>query len=1019
MNNAQVVSVAFRQGIDERVDPKQAPPGTLTGLRNGVFTRQGEIAKRYGTLRLSEYDPALNLVSIARLFTRGDELCGVATDGYVYTYSEHLSRWIKHDLAPEWTATWSTAVDSSVGVCDPDIATYNGMAVVTWRSGIFSSVSGELYIAAYDLTTGATLINPTLVTSTAAKPHVIAESGVFIVGWQDLSVTPRKIRVCTVDPTTQTISAITDLLTDVAVGQNLVHTGFYGSVTYAEPSGWDMAGMGDGTVALVYARSAGAPWLRVVRFYTNFVPISAAAHTLYAAAQRPLTVSCAIWPGTTTLYIGFGNYASIATMDYRLAGFDMGGMVSLWDVGPGVGQSDMTPVSVCAIDASNAVYNYNRTSARVTSGGSVSSGLAVDGFPQSRQWVSGSRLYVGINAGQKFNLWTATPPSISNPSVMVAELPLSAYGVDAPAFPAAVVAPRMGTRRSLHASNVGQVSASDVWFPFSFARELGEQAQLPAMGLARMQKNDAQRTRAVNILGLAIVCGAVPWWFDGSTVGDVGFVGSIPTATSSATVGGLVASTTYLVGVVAQRRDRVGNLHRGPAYLTSVTLNAGNTSLDVTQRYYSVTSKQKAPGVFAGVHLADQLVVYLSASNGQILSRAASITNLATSGSATANLGSGSFGELLYTTGNRLEDQQAPGFVAMVAHKNRIFGISGDQRTVYFSKQTTDDASTFPGFNDALTFRIDDIGNLVALASHDSVLLVLGDDGVHYVEGDGPAPVVGASSDLSPRRINTTIGCADARSVVTYQDGTMYLGTDGRLYLVQRDLSVVPFGFPIEDTLAAYPVVTSAVAIEDQDQVRLTCNNAAGSAGVVLVWDYVARTWSRFDYWDTSGAGPNAPITSAVMWRGQYVFSFASGYVFKEDQTRYTDVDAWVTLQIETAWMSTTGPQGWQRVRRVQTLGDYRTAHGLTIEQAVDYSTTYQQTTTFAEANVAVNRAKVTVGLGAQNGMNPRCQAYRLRITDTAPAVSGTGEASRWSGFALEVIPRTGVARQGAASRKA
>lgn len=121
-------------------------------------------------------------------------------------------------------------------------------------------------------------------------------------------------------------------------------------------------------------------------------------------------------------------------------------------------------------------------------------------------------------------------------------------------------------------------------------------------------------------------------------------------------------------------------------------------------------------------------------------------------------------------------------------------------------------------------------------------------------------------------------------------------------------------------------------------------------------------------------------------------------------------------MVIETAWFG--GPTTWQRVRAVQTVGDYKSAHGFTVELSVDHSSSYLQTATFTEAEVLVNRGRATVRLGAQNGMNPRCKAMRIRITDTAPAVLGTGESTRWSGFALEILPAPGLSRHGAANAK-
>jgi hypothetical protein len=374
----------------------------------------------------------------------------------------------------------------------------------------------------------------------------------------------------------------------------------------------------------------------------------------------------------------------------------------------------------------------------------------------------------------------------------------------------------------------------------------------------------------------------------------------------------------------------------------------------------------------------------------------------------------------MYTSGGVLDDQHPPGFLHVCAHKNRLWGISGDRRTLWFSKSTQDDPRVFPGFNDALTLRVDDAGDLVALASLDTILIVLTDAAAFYVDGDGPGPT-GLSSDLTVRRIPTgSIGCATPRSVVVSPAGVHFLGTDGELYTITRQLELQPFGTSVQDTIAAFPTCTSAVLVDADGQVRFTFVDALAAHGVTLVFDYRAGAWSRFEHTDQLATVTQCPARDAALWRGVWVILTGSGRVYRENRATSLDFDTWVTLTIETAWISSGGLASWQRVRRVQPRAEYVSPHGLVLSIAVDDSASYTQTATFTTTHIDQSRDAVTVHVGSQNGTSPRCKAIRLKINDVAntSGTTGTGAGARFSGVSLEIVPMPDVSRHGARGAK-
>lgn len=1010
-----VVSVPFRAGMNEKVDPRQAPAGMLTLLRNGVFSREGEIQKRWGVSALSALPGG---VTASRLFVRGDDLCAIGSDGYVYSYNSVSGVWAQHDLAPEWSASWSYPVDMVGSVRTPAVAYYNGLVILAWASGWQTSAPGEVYVTVLDAATGARCMEVTKVTSAGMLPRLVTTSGgLCVLGWVDGAGTPADIKVVQVNLSTFAVGAATTLTTGDVAG--------YGS-TYG-PS-WDMDIAGVSTLAnAAYASTTVGQLFKVIQFSAVNFATGGAVATPYAGLLQFAGVSVSSWSGDDD-YMAYA-YDDGAT--YYSAVWQHSLAAEVLYTGPAVSATaPMHETGILMVEKNEYHVAFGaETVENIRAGALVGNVVVMDGAPVSKPFLSGSRLYC-LTAVQRLRDYNGTGGAFAQAdSVVLAELPLpNATGATLPALPAGNLGMRLFGEQFMCAPKAAQGASSSDFFLVSLVTTSASSNQMrQTMQLTRVQKDNRARWKAAPCLALSVLSGAVPTWFDGETVGDVGFCGSAP---SLAGAGGGTFAAPNVIGValVAERHDTQGILHRGPAYLASYTLVAAETSVAITAPYYIVTSKQKKRNAEAagGLAMAPYIAVHATDANGALYYRLSaepdfrSIVNnpVRATGTVThtGTLPSGTR-RLLYTTGGILDDVAPPAFRDVIVHRNRIWGVSGDLRTVWFSKAMSDNPQVFPGFNELLTLRVDDGGDIIALASHDAVLLILTSKGIFYVEGDGP-PATGLGSDLAPaRRANVDVGCLDPRSVVSSSLGTWFQGTDSRLYLLTRGMELQRIGAPVEDTLASYPVITSAVIVPAHDHVRFGCTTSAGTTGVTLVYDLPSGQWSRFEYHD--GVGALSASTSAVMWRGAYVFSTAGGVVCQESTTSHLDVSAqWVTLQIESAWITTAGAQAFQRVRRVQVLGTYIGAHGFTVEQSVDFKATYPQTTTFLEADTLINQDRATIHLGAQNGMNPRCAAYRIRITDTAPATLGTGEGARWSGIGLEIVPKAGLGRHGAAGAK-
>jgi hypothetical protein len=102
--------------------------------------------------------------------------------------------------------------------------------------------------------------------------------------------------------------------------------------------------------------------------------------------------------------------------------------------------------------------------------------------------------------------------------------------------------------------------------------------------------------------------------------------------------------------------------------------------------------------------------------------------------------------------------------------------------------------------------------------------------------------------------------------------------------------------------------------------------------------------------------------------------------------------------------------QGWQRVRRLRVLGQYFTAHGLTVTLDYDFRTVNEQhvwTDSQVLEVIDASSGIEQVRIGPAQG---KSQAIRVTLTTTAPTVGAlaSGQGGAFTGFALEILPKAG-----------
>lgn len=990
-----VVHIPFRKGMDEGVDPRQAEPGTLTLLKNGVFTRGGEVRKRYGMTSLGALDASGNGMKVRRVFTRGDSLCAIGTSSgtgkveKVYSYLESRGVWVPGQSTPEFMARWFTPTDSLANVANPDVAYISGLLVYTWRTGdITPTTAGQVYVSIIEAVSGTVLLAPYRLATTGLSPRIIESGTRCVVAWQDWATA--NLYAVHFDPLdfAGSVSAPASVS-----GAPLVGTGAFDM----SPSGTDRVAWAytlGGDVQVLHTSNvlavAGGPWNLGAPGVTSEIGTSSFGgeriHVTYNDAAGP-TRRFAVFNMGTGLLVG----------DAALA-------AALPGLGNGLG--GYTPNTCLAISASQAIVISGRVAAvrDASTGLAVGSSVVVDGPVVGRPFLAASGRYYCMVAVQRNDAAEAAPVA----SPMLVELPLpNTTGAALPCIAAGIVAPRMWGDAT-HVAHV-VTDGANYWGIVSTSLDVLAFGVITQHQTPVFCKFTPSRGRTVTILGgLCVTANATPWAFDGTSVLPVGFTVHGPNAAQTA-VGGLTALGSYIVTLVYERFDALGILHRSAPVFAAVTLTGANNSI-LTQRWYLSAS---GPGeVYIHHYITDNggTLSYLQS----VSPAGAPLVNNQTAGGYVAytfisNPYKEPYNKLLYTTGGVLPDNPPPGFTDICVHRDRVWGVAGDGRTLWFSKRMSDQPRIFPGFHETQTLQVE--GSVVGLASHEGMLLILCKNGLYILDGEGP-PATGYPTDYGPpRKVPSDVGGLTPDSVVTTASGTFFQGSDARIYRIHGAL-VGHVGKAVEDDILAYPVVTAAVLVEKRSQVRFTCMNAALTAGIVLVYDMAFNQWSRFEYHDRAVHG--------CYWRGKYVAVLGTEAYVEDEATFYDAVTNWVYLELVTAWISFTSPTGWQRVRRVEVLGEYRGPHKFYLELSCDYSASWLQSCLFDEAATLVNQGRVTAHVGSQSGMSPRNRAIRLRLRDDPRAyvVGETGEAVRWSGIGLDVLQQEGVARHGAAKAK-
>ncbi len=1034
----EVLQFQFR-GVEQGADPKALPPGTLLEAKNCAMDKARRLCKRAGTASLTKnIFGGSNVASGSRLLLTGDDTAQTNTET-AYVYAPPLAKWKSIDRPPSLMVTRRALVDTVRSAVSVDIAITGDYQITAYITAIAGSSSsdGSLYYRVDSVSTGQMVLGPTLVTATGAfSPRVLVNgAGTLVYIIYNGTTGNISCRLLTLS----TLAGSTSIIAGDGSG-----TGAFDAVIGTSASGE--------TLYLAYTDTT--PEMRIRSFVLS---------TLASVATQ--TEAATDWCGA--LCIAFGSLASRVTVafsdttDARIVSYDVNLTGST--AGPTTVDSDANTIFVAEDDATNVLVGWERVSSAghklytelrsVAAHAQVAASVRASAhllFP-SKPWRVGTRWFTTCAVALRE---LAAVDEVPTASTVVVEIETSAAtlsSITGGCHPHMATLenqtgwfenPSDGTRYSLTKTATdanGYIHTVSAYRN----RELDSRTVSVPVGWAvyTVQSATGDVARSAQLGPSAMCVAAAPYWNDGHTCQPYGFVHApiIHTVTDTG-VGSLAAGVYSYVATYAWR-DRHGVLHRStPSPPKSGTAGASR-ALTVEVATTSISGKSRAQAAVSSMAGPVMIELWRTTVGGtgshyrltlepefQMLVNdpfATSVSLIDTKADADIAAGAFTFAVTLasraqlYTDAGELANVPPPAFVTGTVHRGRLVGLAPDLRTVWLSKDSTQDATLAPGFNEALQVAF--ASDKTALASLDEKLIVFGESTIDVVHGDGPDDA-GQNNTWQVQSLQTDVGCVNPRSVVTTPMGVVFESSRG-IELLTRELTVAWVGESIEDTLASFPTITSAVLVPDEQEIRFTCNASGGATGIVLAWNYAYKAWFTRTYADLADTSTvSVPFVDAALIDGVYTLLTAGGQVYRETTAHKLDNGTgFVARDVVLAPISPAGNLSWHRVKQVSLMGTSVTNHDLAISIARDFATSYEQTATFLAGSTATATGPnelCRVYLTQQ-----KCQAVKIRIQDATPTSPGTypvstGDGPIFEAVALRVGVKKGTPRTAAGQHK-
>lgn len=966
----QLLPILFNTGLDTKSDPNTVQ-GKLLDLKNGVFTKEGGISKRWGYTAFSQKvlgssTPISSGVAINHF---NNEL--LMFDGYSgYSYSPTKDNWLSRGSVVSVIETNQEVVRNNYYQSAPDTATLQNITVVAWEDS-----SGGIRYSVIDKTTNTLLVSNQSIYigmgSGLYRPKVIAfpqANQILIFFTNNAGV----LYFCPVSPYYPTVINTAPIVMNAGLSTPTYYDAqLIGSNVYVVASKSSALSVQFIDINLQINNSANVgSWsspptgcINVVGDKSNNVWIS------WADGYNSMNVKSACY--TNDLHTTLLSPTVVLAMD---------GVVA----------------SVAAIASSTYMNVYAEATGTQTYNNHIYSNIVSTTFVGSQYVFARS---VGLASKPFYANGNLYVNVVFSSNLQPTYFTLTSNGQVISKINPGISGGLVSQNNDYMLPECVQVSSN----VFQYANLVksavnannGSLQSFLGVNLTQLDFHNSNQFMCAPIGYALYVVGGIVQRYDGSQFMEHGFnvyPENITFTTSS--TGGNLAAGTYSYVVNYEYTDNSGeNEYSTPSVPLTVAISPGTSTNSVT-----LTIPTLRLTVKSGV----RIVVYRNTPTlgGTLLYRVSSITNPIYNNTAvdtvtftdTLSDAVAESNSLLYTqplaSGDEILENAAPPACSLICtYHDRLFiaGMEDPNQLWYTKERVIGSPIEFSAYN---TLEVDPKGgNITGIAVLNNNLIIFKEHAIFYLQGNGPTDN-GENNDFNspgPIHIPSTVGCIQPNSIVEVGAMGLMFQSDKGIYLIDPSLNVVYIGKQVEQFNNL--TITSATVVPSQWVIFTT------TSGIALVYDYLENQWGTFTNHyaidsDTFQGNNNA-----------FVYIATNGQVYQQSLTNFTDVGNHISLSFTTSWiLPGDALQGYSSLSNIYLLGGYRGNHKLMVNLGFDYQQAFTSFTNITETRGVYGTGNVYGSNGVYGGDSApyqfqinvggvKCQAFRIQVYDLPPAL--------------------------------
>ncbi len=385
--------------------------------------------------------------------------------------------------------------------------------------------------------------------------------------------------------------------------------------------------------------------------------------------------------------------------------------------------------------------------------------------------------------------------------------------------------------------------------------------------ISELTFSSTARRRSCQIGNALLIAGSMPLYFDGMQVSEMNFAEKPMFNPAAALTGGgagsLLPLGQYDYVAVWKHQDALDQVTVSRiSSIQSITLTGAQTS--VTADVYAAHTLRR-DAVTTGSIVIELYRTHcdIDATTGAVVKgtvfqrcAVANVSALSDFGQSVSIIDSMSDATLLsqpplYTNAERgalstiLEHEAPPPFDFCCTVGNRVFiGGLPDRSEVRISKELFIGESVGFTFDSAFSARVE--GDVTQVACLGLVPIAFTIDAVYAFASPLPDDNGNNGALGQAQVLPIDEGCANPDSVCATSAGVFYQSRSGKLMLLAVGASsAVWVGKRVQNTLEAFPTITGAAYVEVDNVVCFTCQNLAGNASTILVFDLLINQWYR------------------------------------------------------------------------------------------------------------------------------------------------------------------------------